>query len=201
MKKQPNPATAHHAITTARRPHHIRSSILVRGRSIRSMARSGRQARRPLPRKDSHFRHFGGLFSRVVNPKRDWYESWSTHVRVTEWLWYESRVQRERASVRGIRTCNWHGTVRGSCSSPVTKSVYCSLSFRQQEHWQTRGIVPTFEEVWELTVQWRPFHLQREAWWKENRGSWSLAALSPCCLILFQNSDFHVEGPQDRSLQ
>jgi hypothetical protein len=25
------------------------------------MARSGRQPRRPLPRKDSHFRHFGGL--------------------------------------------------------------------------------------------------------------------------------------------
>ena len=45
-----NPATARHSITTARRPDNIRSSILVRGRSIR------------LPRKDSHFRHFGGLF-------------------------------------------------------------------------------------------------------------------------------------------
>jgi len=46
----------------------ICSSILVRGRSIRSMARSGRQPRRPLPRKDSHFRHFGGL-SRVCMEK------------------------------------------------------------------------------------------------------------------------------------
>ena len=61
MKNDHNPATAHHTITTARRPDNICSSILVRGRSIRSMACSGRQLRRPLPRKDSHFRHFGGL--------------------------------------------------------------------------------------------------------------------------------------------
>jgi len=63
MKTDQNPATAHHTITTARRPDNIRSSILVRGRSILSMARSGRQPRRPLPRKDSHFRHFGGIFN------------------------------------------------------------------------------------------------------------------------------------------
>ena len=61
MKNDQNPATAHHTITTARRPDNIRSSILVRGRSIRSMARSGRQPRRQLARKDSHFRHFGGV--------------------------------------------------------------------------------------------------------------------------------------------
>jgi len=62
MKNDQNPATAHHTIMTARRPDNIRSSILVRGRSIRSMARSGRQPQRQLPRKDSHFRHFGGSF-------------------------------------------------------------------------------------------------------------------------------------------
>ena len=36
------------------------------------MARSGRQPQRPLPRKDSHFRHFGGLFlirEKVVREK------------------------------------------------------------------------------------------------------------------------------------
>jgi len=62
MKNHQNPATAHHTIMTARRPDNIRSSIMVRGRSIRSMARSCRRLRRPLPRKDSHFCHFGGLF-------------------------------------------------------------------------------------------------------------------------------------------
>jgi len=66
MKNDQNPATAHHTITTARRPDNIRSSILVRGRSIRSMAHSGRQPWRQLPRKDSHFRHFGGYFPGVV---------------------------------------------------------------------------------------------------------------------------------------
>jgi len=35
MKNNQNPATAHHTIMTARRPDNIRSSILVRGRSIR----------------------------------------------------------------------------------------------------------------------------------------------------------------------
>jgi len=61
MKNDQNPATAHHTIMTARRADNIRSSILVQGRSIRSMARSGRQPRRQLPRKDSHFCHFGEL--------------------------------------------------------------------------------------------------------------------------------------------
>ena len=41
--------------------NHDSTSILVRGRSIWSMARSGRRPRRPLSRKDSHFRHFGGM--------------------------------------------------------------------------------------------------------------------------------------------
>ena len=63
MKNNQNPATAHHTIMTARRPDNICSSILVRGRSIRSMARSCRWLRRPLPRKDSHFYHFGGVFT------------------------------------------------------------------------------------------------------------------------------------------
>jgi len=49
MKNDQNPATAHHIITTARRPDNIRSSILLRGQSIRSMAPSGRRPRRPLP--------------------------------------------------------------------------------------------------------------------------------------------------------
>ena len=62
MQNDQNPATAHHTITTARRPDNICSSILVRGRSIRSMASSGRQPQTQLPRKDSHFRHFGGFF-------------------------------------------------------------------------------------------------------------------------------------------
>jgi len=35
MKNDQNPTTAHNTITTARRPDNIRSSILVRGRSIR----------------------------------------------------------------------------------------------------------------------------------------------------------------------
>jgi len=35
-EKRPNPATAHHTITTARRPDNIRSSALVRGRSTSS---------------------------------------------------------------------------------------------------------------------------------------------------------------------
>jgi len=61
MKNDQNPATAHHTITTARRPDNIRSSILVRGRSIRSMARSGRQPRRPLPRKIHIFAILAGL--------------------------------------------------------------------------------------------------------------------------------------------
>ena len=61
MKNNQNPATAHHTVMTARRPDNISSSILVRGRSIRSMARSCRRLRRPLPRKDSHFCHFGGF--------------------------------------------------------------------------------------------------------------------------------------------
>ena len=65
MKNDRNPATAHHTITTARRPDNIRSFILVRGQSIWSMARSGRQPRKQLPRKDSHFCHFGGLFDSV----------------------------------------------------------------------------------------------------------------------------------------
>jgi len=65
MKNNQNPETGHHTITTARRPDNILSSILVRGRSIRSMARSCRRLRRPLPRKDSHFCHFGGGFACV----------------------------------------------------------------------------------------------------------------------------------------
>jgi len=39
MKERPNPATDHQAITTARRQDNIRSSALVRGRSIQFMAR------------------------------------------------------------------------------------------------------------------------------------------------------------------
>jgi len=68
MKNNQNPATVHHIIMTARRPDNIRSSILVRGWSIRSMARSCRRLRRPLPRKDSHFCHFGGVsgFSSIL---------------------------------------------------------------------------------------------------------------------------------------
>ena len=71
MKNNQNPATAHHTIMTAQHPDNIHSSILVRGRSIRSMARSCHRLRRPLPRKDSHFCHFGGVFNcerRVVAP-------------------------------------------------------------------------------------------------------------------------------------
>ena len=49
MKNDQNPATAHHTITTARRLDNIRSSILVQGQSIRSMARSCCQPRRPCP--------------------------------------------------------------------------------------------------------------------------------------------------------
>ena len=65
MKNNQNPATAHHTIMTAWRPDNICSSILVWGRSIRSMTRSGRQPRRQLPRKDPHFRHFGGYFLHI----------------------------------------------------------------------------------------------------------------------------------------
>ena len=59
-EKRPDPrnSPSHNHDSTA--PRQIRSSILVRGRSIWSMARSGRQPRKQLPRKDSHFRHFGG---------------------------------------------------------------------------------------------------------------------------------------------
>jgi len=41
-KKQPNPAAAHHTITTARRPDNTRLSALVRSRSTQFMARPSR---------------------------------------------------------------------------------------------------------------------------------------------------------------
>ena len=63
MKNDQNPATAHHTITTARRPDNIRSSILVRGRSIRSMARSGCQPRRPCPERIHNFAILVGFFA------------------------------------------------------------------------------------------------------------------------------------------
>ena len=71
-------ATAHHTIMTAWRPDNIRSSILVRGRSIRSMARSCRQPRRQLPRNDAHFRHFGGYLS-TLQPHQKAPVSVATH--------------------------------------------------------------------------------------------------------------------------
>ena len=62
MKNNQNPATAHHTITTARRPDNIRSSILVRGRSIQSMARSGRQPRQAIAPKGFTFSPFWRAF-------------------------------------------------------------------------------------------------------------------------------------------
>jgi len=61
MKNDQTPATAHHAITTARRPDNIRSSILVQGRSIRSMAHSGCQPRRPCPERIHIFAILAGF--------------------------------------------------------------------------------------------------------------------------------------------
>ena len=79
-EKRPKPATAHHTITTTRCLDNIRSSILVRGRSIRSMARSCRQPRGPLPQTDSHFRHFGGPFFIKVLYMRPQAAARSAHV-------------------------------------------------------------------------------------------------------------------------
>jgi len=64
MKNDQNPATTNHTIMTARRPDNIRSSLLVRGRSIRSMARSGCQPRRPCPERIHIFAILAGFFLR-----------------------------------------------------------------------------------------------------------------------------------------
>jgi len=61
MKNDQNPATTNHTITTARRSDKIRSFILVRGRSIRSMARSGCQPRRPYPERIHIFAILAGF--------------------------------------------------------------------------------------------------------------------------------------------
>ena len=61
MKNDQNPATTNQTITTARRPDNIRSSILVQGRSIRSMARSGCQPRRPFPERIHIFAILAGF--------------------------------------------------------------------------------------------------------------------------------------------
>jgi len=55
------PTTAHHTITTARRPDNIRSSALVRGRSTQFMASPCRWPQRRYPVTRLHFRHFRGL--------------------------------------------------------------------------------------------------------------------------------------------
>jgi len=60
-EQRPNPATAHHTITTARRPDNIRSSALVRGWSTQFMANPCRWPQRPSPETRLHFRHFRGL--------------------------------------------------------------------------------------------------------------------------------------------
>jgi len=58
-EKRPKPRNSLLHNHDSKSPDNIRSSILVRGRSIRSMARSGRQPWRPLPQKVLHYRHFG----------------------------------------------------------------------------------------------------------------------------------------------
>jgi len=62
MKNDQTPATAHHTITTARRPDNIRSSALVRGRSTQFMANSCRWPQKRFPETRLHFRHFRRLF-------------------------------------------------------------------------------------------------------------------------------------------
>jgi len=62
MKNNQNPATAYHTIMTARRPDNIRSSILVRGQSIRSMTRSGRQPRSDWPERIHIFAILAGIY-------------------------------------------------------------------------------------------------------------------------------------------
>jgi len=62
VPKRPNPATAHHTITTARRPDNIRSSALVRGQSTQFMANPCRWPQRWSPETRLHFHHFRGIF-------------------------------------------------------------------------------------------------------------------------------------------
>jgi len=61
------PATAHHTITTARRPDNIHSSALVRGRSTQFMASPCRWPQRRSPETRLHFRQFRGLFLGVFS--------------------------------------------------------------------------------------------------------------------------------------
>jgi len=69
MKKRTNPAPAHDAIKTARCLDNIRSSALVRGRSIKFMACPSCEPQRPCPETRSHFRHFRESFSHAPPPR------------------------------------------------------------------------------------------------------------------------------------
>ena len=58
-RNRANPATAHHTITTARRPDNICTPVL-RGRSTQFMANPCRWPQRRSPKTRLHFRHFRG---------------------------------------------------------------------------------------------------------------------------------------------
>ena len=60
--EQPQPTAAHHTITTARCPDHIRLSALVRSRSTQFIVHASCQLGHG-PQKRDHFCHFGGVFS------------------------------------------------------------------------------------------------------------------------------------------
>jgi len=65
-EKRPNPATAHHTITTARHPDNIRSSALVQGHSTQFMANPCHWPPRRSPATRLNFCHFCGLFCGVT---------------------------------------------------------------------------------------------------------------------------------------
>jgi len=65
MKKSPNPAPAHHAITTARRPDNIRSSALVQGQSIQFMVCPSCEPQRPCPKQGVSLNIFADMHQGV----------------------------------------------------------------------------------------------------------------------------------------
>ena len=113
MKNDQNPATTNHTITTARRPDNIRSSILVRGRSIRSMARSGCQPRRPCPERIHIFAILVGFF-----------------------LWLYMKMKRP---FEGKRVLPPRKTSLGGCQNNKV-AVYC-ISMWHQVSWPWSGML------------------------------------------------------------